>query len=222
MLESELAQRRAWLERLRNEIRERFGESETESVHALSAYDNHPADLATDTFSRELDVGLTVGLNRRLDQIGRAEEKLEEGTYGLCDRCGEPIASARLNAMPDAIYCVDCQAVMDLPYQGPPSGAEVIPYPFGDDRAIHDDVVEPDGEDFWQSVAQWGTSDSPQDTPPAVDYYETFIGFDEPIGYVEEVESIVDENGEVLFDTLRQKAIRDADSTDAESDRYPD
>lgn len=222
MQETELAKRRAWLQEMRNVIRRRFDESETESVHALSAYDNHPADLATDTFSRELDVGLTVGLNRRLGQIDRAEEKLDDGTYGVCDRCGRPISPARMEAMPDAIYCIDCQRDITAGYQGPPSGAEVVPFPFGDQRAIHDDVVEPDGEDFWQSVAQWGTSDTPSDTPPAVDYHETFVGFFEPIGYVDDVESIVDENGEVLFDALRQKEIREGNSTDRESDQYPD
>lgn len=222
MLDSELAQRRAWLESMRQVIRDRFSESETESVHALSAYDNHPADLATDTFHRELDVGLTVGLNRQLDQINRAEEKLDEGTYGLCDRCGEPIGAARMNAVPEAVLCIQCQEAVEEPYVGPPSEAYVVPMPFGDQPAIHRDVVEPDGEDFWQSVAQWGTSDSPQDTPPAVDYYETFVGFYEPIGYVQDIESIVDENGEVLWDALRQKPIRWAESTDAESDEYPE
>nr|WP_275107366.1 TraR/DksA C4-type zinc finger protein [Sulfobacillus harzensis] len=207
---------------MRGVIRERFAESETESVHALSAYDNHPADLATDTFHRELDVGLTVGLNRRLGQIDRAEEKLDEGTYGICDRCGRPIGQARLDAMPDAIYCVNCQREMVAGYQGPPSEAEVVPFPFGDRRDIHRDVVEPDGEDIWQSVAQWGNSDTPSDTPPAIDYQETFVSFFEPVGYVQDVESIVDENGDVLYDALRQKAIRGGDSTDAESDQYPD
>lgn len=222
VLESELVERKAWLMKMRDEIRARFTESETESSQALSAYDNHPADLGTDTFDRELDVGLTVGLNRALEEIARAEEKLDEGTYGLCDRCGEVIGVSRMNALPNAIYCLSCQEHIDLPYQGPASGSDVIPMPFGDRRDIHRDVVEPDGEDMWQSVAQWGNSDGPQDIPPAVDYNETFVGFEEPVGYVEQVESIVDEHGEVLFDAVRAKAIREALSTDAESDEYPD
>lgn len=222
MEESKLTARRAWLRQMRDLIRQQFNQSETASVQALSAYDNHPADLATDTFHRELDVGLTVGLNRRLGLIERAEEKLDEGSYGVCDRCGGPIGEARLSAMPDAIYCVDCQRDIVAGYEGPPSEAEVVPFPFGDRRDIHRDVVEPDGEDFWQSVAQWGNSDTPSDTPPAVDYHETFVDFFEPVGYVENVESIVDEKGEVLFDAVRQKPLRWGESTDAESDEYPE
>ena len=222
MAEQDLAQRRAWLERMESRIRERFDVSQTEYTHALSAYDNHPADQATETFRRELDVGLTVGLNRQLADVHRAQEKIDEGTYGLCDRCGAPISEGRLEAIPEAVLCLRCQEGVEESYVPPPSEAEVVPFPFGDRRDIHRDVVEADGEDFWQSVAQFGTSDSPQDTPPAVDYFETFVGFEEPIGYVQDVESIVDENGEVLLDAVRQKPIRNADSTDAESDQYPD
>lgn len=217
-----LARRRRGLARMEETIRGRLGESETESQQALSAYDNHPADLAADTFYRELDVGLDIGLQRHLDEVRRAQQKLSEGTYGICDRCGRPISPARLSAMPEALYCIQCQRAMDEPYIPSPSEAEVVPFPFGARGDIHRDVVESDGEDIWQSVAQVGNSDTPSDTPPAVDYNETFIGFDEPIGYVADIESIVDENGEVLFDALRQKAIRDGESTDAESDGYPE
>lgn len=217
-----LEERRRILEETERHIRGQLQQSETDSVQALSAYDNHPADLATDTFFREVDVGLTLGLNRRLGQIQRAQEKMDEGSYGRCDRCGRTIAEERLDALPEAIFCERCQTRMETSYVPPPSEVEVVPEPFGDRGDIHQDVVEADGEDFWQSVAQWGTSDTPSDTPPAVDYHETFIGFEEPIGYVEEVESIVDENGEVLFDALRQKAIRQAQATDAETDQYPD
>lgn len=208
------------LDALHQSLQAGLSQSETESVHALSAYDNHPADLATDTFSRELDLGLSMGIERRLAQIERAQEKLNEGTYGICDRCGTAIDGARMRFEPEAVLCIDCQQKQNVGYQGPPSEADVVPYPFGDRRDIHRDVVEADGEDFWQSVAQWGTSNSPQDVPPAVDYQETFVGFEEPIGYVEDIEEIVDENGEVLFDTLRSRALRHAASIDAESDEY--
>lgn len=214
-----LLRRRRQLERIEHGIQQQFDESETESSHALSAYDNHPADLATDTFHREIDVGLTVGLNRRLNQVRRALQKLDEGSYGVCDRCGQAIGRARLTAMPEAIFCIACEDVVEQGYVPPPSEAEVVPFPFGDRRDIHPpDVVEADGEDFWQAVAQFGTSDSPQDTPPAVDYFETFVGFEEPIGIVEDIEAIVDENGEVLWDALRQWPRENADSTETETD----
>jgi DnaK suppressor protein len=36
--------------------------------------------------------------------------KLDDGTYGLCDACGEPIAPKRLQAMPDVVLCIECAA----------------------------------------------------------------------------------------------------------------
>lgn len=163
-------------------------------------------------------MGLTVGLNRRLNQVKRAQEKLDEGSYGVCDRCGQDIGESRLAAIPEAVLCVACQARQDKPFQGPLSEAQVLPYSFSDGPAIGEGEVEADREDFWQSVAQFGTSNSPQDTPPAVDYHETFIDFDEPIGIVEDVEAIVDENGEVLFDALRERPRQMAESSEKEDE----
>lgn len=204
---------------MRNTLKAQLRQKETEAVGALSAYDNHPADLASDTFNRELDLGLTAGLNRQLDQVKRAEEKIAEGSYGYCDRCGQPIGPQRLEAEPQAVLCWSCQNLQEEPYVGPVSEVSVVPYPWGK-RPRRQDMVEPDGEDFWQAVARWGSSNSPQDDPPAVDYQETFVGFSEPVGYVEEVESVVDDHGDVLFDALREKPIRQARSSSAESDEY--
>ncbi|MHB1954322.1 MAG: TraR/DksA C4-type zinc finger protein [Sulfobacillus sp.] len=197
-----------------------LGTSETDSVQALSAYDNHPADLATDTFERELDLGIEIGLQNRLNWVARAVEKLQQGTYGICEECGQPIDPGRLQAMPEAIFCIQCQSEEEISYRPIASESQVIPIQRLETPDY--DAVEADSEDFWQSVAEWGNSDSPQDTPPAVDYNETFIGFAEPIGYVEEVESIVDADGEALLDSVREKLRRQGKSIDKESDEYPE
>ncbi len=79
----------------------------------LADYDQHPADTGTDTFFKERD--LAVRDNYR-DIIGRIDEalgKLERGTFGLCDRCGRAISQGRLEAIPYAIYCVDCQDMIE-------------------------------------------------------------------------------------------------------------
>lgn len=206
------------LQSIHERLSGQLSESETESVQALSAYDNHPADLATDTFERELDVGLTVGIERRLNEVERAMAKVRERTYGICDHCGQPIGGARLRVRPESVYCILCQRELAVGYVPPPSEALVTPMPFGRTPKT---VVEPDGEDIWQSVAQWGNSDTPQDTPPAIDYHETFVDFQEPVGYVEEIESIVDAEGEVLFDALREKMRRQGRESDKESEEYP-
>lgn len=212
-----LEQRRRELARLEAHLRRTFNASETESVQALSAYDNHPADLATDTFHRELDAGLIVGLDHRLSRVRRAQQKISEGSYGLCDHCGQAIASARLGAMPEAIYCVKCEALHDRPHEAPLPDADRMPFPVGCRRNIHHAVVGRDG-DAWQSAAQFGTPDPSSDLPASVDYGEAWSGFDEPVGFVEDVEAIVDENGAVLWDALRQRPRLVADSSDVQSE----
>jgi DnaK suppressor protein len=42
-----------------------------------------------------------------------ALRKFDEGTYGLCENCGRPIAEKRLRALPFAIHCIDCQAKLE-------------------------------------------------------------------------------------------------------------
>ncbi len=203
---------------IQNRLSDQLSQSETESVQALSAYDNHAADLGTDTFERELDVGLSLGIKQRLDGVQRAMQKVRENSYGICDRCGQAIDPERLAAQPESLYCLPCQTLVDTPYIPPPSEVGVVPMPFGH---VNRQDVEANGEDMWQSVAEWGNSDSPQDTPPAIDYQETYVDFAEPVGYVEEIESIVDADGEVLLDTLREKTRRQGRGIDTESEEYP-
>lgn len=214
------------LEALRERLHAEFDElagrlseaSETESVSALSAYDNHPADLATDTFSRELDVGLRLRLERRLQHVSDAEQAWVDGTYGICQSCHREISPDRLQAVPDAVMCQECQSEADLPYQPPPSEALVAPMPFG--VVPPPSAVEVDGKDIWQDLAAWGTSDSPQDVPPAIDYEQTYVDFEQPEGYVELVETLIDENGEPLLENARELALREARRTEPESAEY--
>jgi RNA polymerase-binding protein DksA len=75
--------------------------------------DNHLADMATVTFDRELGEGLEEGAQQTLAQIDRAIARLDEGTYGLCERCGKPIGEERLRARPWATLCIDDQRLAD-------------------------------------------------------------------------------------------------------------
>ncbi|MCY0899449.1 MAG: TraR/DksA C4-type zinc finger protein [Firmicutes bacterium] len=203
------------LQEMERLIEQRLAVNEKDSIQALSAYDNHPGDLGSETFARELDVGLAMGLARHLDRVRRALEKLDEGSYGWCDRCGARISAERLQAMPDALYCLNCQQHLP-PYTPPPSEEFVWP-------ALSDPTTsaQPDARDFWQSVGRWGNSDTPQDTPPAVDYDETYIGFEDTQDGVALVEDIIDSEHEVLWDALREKPRGHAESTRAESDEDP-
>jgi DnaK suppressor protein len=59
--------------------------------------------------ARDLDAALQRKLRRRLAIVERALQKIEEGTYGLCDETGEPIPRGRLEAVPEAIYTIEVQ-----------------------------------------------------------------------------------------------------------------
>jgi DnaK suppressor protein len=75
--------------------------------------DNHLGDMASVTFDRELDQGLEEGAQQTLDQIDRALKKIDDGTYGTCERCGKPIGEERLRARPWATLCIDDQRLAD-------------------------------------------------------------------------------------------------------------
>jgi len=75
--------------------------------------DNHLGDMATATFDRELDEGLEEGALQTLEQIERALGRIDDGTYGICARCGKPIGEERLRARPWASLCIDDQRLAD-------------------------------------------------------------------------------------------------------------
>ena len=74
-----------------------------------AVYDNHLADTATETYDRELDYTLEENSGHVLAEIDAALKRIEEGTYGVCSNCGKSIPEARLEALPWATLCIDCQ-----------------------------------------------------------------------------------------------------------------
>ena len=80
-------------------------EDETEE----ETYDNHLADSATATLNREIDYTLEENSEHVLAAIEEALRRIDEGTFGTCARCGQPIAEKRLEAIPYAIRCIDCK-----------------------------------------------------------------------------------------------------------------
>ena len=65
-------------------------------------------DGTVEAISRLTDIGVGTSLETTLERTERALAKLDDGTYGQCDACGEPIAPKRLQAMPDVVLCLDC------------------------------------------------------------------------------------------------------------------
>jgi RNA polymerase-binding protein DksA len=69
--------------------------------------DNHLAETASVTLDRELDYSLEENATRALTAIDAALQRIEDGTYGICERCGKPIDPQRLEARPWATLCIE-------------------------------------------------------------------------------------------------------------------
>ena len=65
---------------------------------------------ATESFELEKRLTLEKRIIDQLAEVAHALHKFEEGTYGLCDSCGQPIDPARLEALPQASLCLNCKA----------------------------------------------------------------------------------------------------------------
>jgi RNA polymerase-binding transcription factor len=65
-------------------------------------------DGTNEAIRRRNDIGVGNSLLVTEEKLERALAKLEEGSYGRCDRCGEPIAPGRLEAVPESVVCIDC------------------------------------------------------------------------------------------------------------------
>jgi RNA polymerase-binding transcription factor len=78
-----------------------------EEEEDLTEHDS--GDLSQSLFTREMDATVEQTMEKRLQFVDRALQKIEEGTYGICDDTGEPIPRGRLEAMPEALYTVEAQ-----------------------------------------------------------------------------------------------------------------
>ena len=74
-----------------------------------STADNHPGDMATVTFDRELDYTLEENEGRLLQAIDAALTRMDDGSYGACVSCGQPIGAERLEALAWTTQCIDCK-----------------------------------------------------------------------------------------------------------------
>jgi RNA polymerase-binding protein DksA len=72
-------------------------------------YDEDLADVASSTFEREKGLALESSVQQMLAQVEEALARVDEGTYGVCQRCGDPIDVARLRVLPFATLCIRCK-----------------------------------------------------------------------------------------------------------------
>ena len=81
----------------------------SEDAGEETAYDNHLADTATETYDRELDYTLEENSGHLLAEIDAALKRIQDGTYGICTNCDSRIPEERLEALPWATLCIGCQ-----------------------------------------------------------------------------------------------------------------
>ena len=158
-----------------------------EVASELSFYDNHPSDIASETF--EVEKGRALEANERalLDKIDDAVRAIDEGSYGKCQKCGKEIDKERLDFLPYALNCIECEDVVSTikTYNSNQRVVEsVIGNPFGHKSRYGDkDEIGFDEEDSYQSVGRFNEiRNEPQ--------YE--YDYDDD-NYVEEIEKISNE-----------------------------
>lgn len=181
-----------------------LGESLSDSTGEVSAYDNHPADLGSETFERSKDFALRENARIILGNINKAYEKIDDGTYGICENCKEDVPLERLQALPYATLCVECkEREEDVSRTSTRPVEEEVLNPafmrFDQDR---EDSVIYDGEDAWQDVARFGSSSSPQDEPPATSMSGAYTDSDELIGSVSVGDALIDPVQERRYDEV--------------------
>jgi RNA polymerase-binding transcription factor DksA len=74
---------------------------------------NHMADYGDQDSERERLGTVQIELEDRIQMIRDAQQRLADGTYGICQRCGKPIPEERLEALPFAAYDIECQEIID-------------------------------------------------------------------------------------------------------------
>ena len=101
-LSAEAAELRAEIDRAESDIADRLGD-------AVGDAGEDQADVGAKAYEREHELALTHNARELVAQTERALARIEEGTYGTCESCGEPIGKARLQAFPRATLCVTCK-----------------------------------------------------------------------------------------------------------------
>ncbi|WP_156290251.1 TraR/DksA C4-type zinc finger protein [Oceanobacillus salinisoli] len=197
-------------------IQDHYGrtlEMAKESVSELSNYDNHPGDLGTELFERGKDTALNEHAEKELKEINEALHAIEEGTYGICTKCGADIPFERLAAVPTTDRCVE--HAKDTISDHPRTMEEEVFSPNINPNEITDEEqVGYDAEDAWQDVSRYGTSETTADFYDDIENYDDmYPNSDENVGAVEDYENFAsaDINGKFTGVTPNHQKYEDND-----------
>jgi RNA polymerase-binding protein DksA len=93
-----------------NHIAKENLKSQKEASGDLSGYSYHMADMASDSYDRELSLNIASGEQEIIYEIDEALKRIDEGGYGRCLLCNKRIPVRRLKAVPYTKHCIQCQA----------------------------------------------------------------------------------------------------------------
>ncbi|WP_223066386.1 TraR/DksA C4-type zinc finger protein [Paenibacillus caui] len=169
LTQSQLQELEEMLLSQKQDLESRLGDNDHLGIEAslrdktgeLSTNDNHPADVGTEMYERSKDLALLEHVELELTRVNEALLRMQNGSYGICETCGAPIDIDRLYALPETCFCKE-HSPQSTPSLRRPVEEELLFPPFGrtsfDERS---DETEFDGEDAWQIVESYGTSNSP-------------------------------------------------------------
>lgn len=154
-----------------------------DSIGELSTNDNHPADIGSEMFERGKDLALQDAEEHHLNDVVNALERIDEGTYGVCVVCKNEIPYERLEAVPWTRYCKEHNPQQHSSIRRPVEERALRSYThsFRNDN----DYIGYDGEDAWQDVERYGTSNPPDFFREGEDYNELWINSFEQDGYID-------------------------------------
>ena len=108
-IRANLVEKQVELETRKKELDEASFTSTQSDITGEVGLDEDFADAGTATFERERDLSIRNNIRDLIDQVTRAMQRIDEGTYGTCERCGQPIDATRLRELPHASLCLDCK-----------------------------------------------------------------------------------------------------------------
>jgi RNA polymerase-binding protein DksA len=108
-MEATVVQRQADIERLEKERQELLEDLNNLQIELRNMAEPSADEADVDAYEREKTWALTQSLQEKLKSIDRAIQLAHQGTYGICQDCGERIDPARLEILPEATRCLRCQ-----------------------------------------------------------------------------------------------------------------
>lgn len=97
------------LNQIRDISKDTLMKTQKEISGDISGYGLHMADVATDNYERDFNLGLVSSEREIVIAIDDAVKRVEDKTYGICEVCKKPIAKKRLDAIPYVRYCRKCK-----------------------------------------------------------------------------------------------------------------